>query len=120
MIGTSEALRAQSAPRSVAPDTAIALDAWLTSPTRIALTSTQRIQADSLRARMWAETSELRRRLKAGLPKMEFVSRMADVSEKYHNRVRALLTPRQQMAFDANFEASSVRIDRHPRGTAFR
>ncbi len=112
--GIPKVLRAQPAARSAVTDTTVAMDTWLNSPTRIVLTPTQRIQLDSLRGRMRAETAEIQRNLKAGLSKMEFVSRMADVSEKYHNRVRALLTPRQQVTFDENFEASAVRIDRPP------
>lgn len=81
------------------------IDRWLAQPTAITLTADQQKKVDSLRTAMTGEQQKLREEMQAGGDRQEMFGKMRDLSKKYQDAVRALLTPEQQKTFDENIAA---------------
>lgn len=91
-----------AAARQQAP---IAIDRWLTRPTRIVLTKDQQVRVDTLRAKYAAERKAVNDVVKSQ-GEMAAMFRMRDLDAKYQKLVRAILTPEQQAVFDENVRSN--------------
>lgn len=82
----------------------VAIDQWLSRPTRIVLTKAQQARLDTIRAKYVAERKAVNDVAKSE-GEMAAILKMRDLDGKYQKLVRALLTPRQQTVFDKNVRA---------------
>jgi len=83
------------------------LDKWVTQPTAITLSNTQRLRIDSLKVRYTAERDSLTR-VKGQGDEMGFVVKLRDLDAKYSEFLRAILTPEQRTVLDRNLQASGT------------
>ena len=86
-----------------------ALEKLVTRPNPIALDKPQRLFIDSVKIEYVTEVSKLEKDSKAGENPMESMQKMSAVSSRYQVLVRKVLKPEQQVLFDKNLEAASVR-----------
>lgn len=90
------------------------LDRVLTQPTAITLTADQQKKVDSLKSAMNDEMSKAREA--AGDDRQAMFGKMQEISKKYEDAVRGLLTPDQQKTFDENVAAMPRRGGRRGGG----
>lgn len=88
-------------------DSTAAIDRWVSRPTPITLTSTQRAQYDTLRAGFIRAMDRIRTDGKSA-GEMATMMKVRDVTLQYQASVRAILTPAQQPIFDANVKADVI------------
>lgn len=107
VTATSSALGAQAKPASTAQaQRALPTNRWVTRPTPITLTADQRKELDSISAQYAEEEQQVSKHMSAQ-SEMDFVLKMQNLSTKYQNMVRGILSPAQRAVFDKNIQTSA-------------
>jgi hypothetical protein len=105
---TSTSSRSSQRPQRIrTADSTVAMDRWITRPTSITLNVRQRAQYDTLRAGFIRELSDARAQRLAG-GEMAAIMKVRDITHRYQDRLRSILTPAQQTIFDANVKADVI------------